>query len=751
MSKQSLLQQQSEQQEIESRYSQILSSFRVKPKVNEIEKISKAYRLALKAHVDMRRKSGEPYIYHPLEVARIVVADIGLGPTSVVCALLHDVVEDTDYTLEDIESMFGQTVARIVDGLTKIDDGTFEATEDTSMQVENFRKILLTLSDDVRVILIKLADRLHNMRTLGSMKDEKQLKIASETLNIYAPLAYRLGLYLIKTELEDLSLKYLEPDIYNTIEKKLKETNAEREEFINRFIEPIRDRLEKESLKFSISGRVKSIRSILKKMNKKGVSFEEVYDLFAVRIVIDSPAQSEKADCYRVYAIVNDLYTPYPDNKRRRDWIAMPKNNGYEALHTTVMSKEGSWIEVQIRSKRMDEIAERGVAAHWQYKSEGIIVHNSVLDKWLEGVREMLSRADTSNAFDFLSDFRSNFFEEGIYVYTPKGDLKTLPNGATVLDFAFQIHTDIGLSTIGAKVNHTLVPINHPLRNGDQVEIIYSKNQRATEKWLEYAVSSWAKSRIRDYLKEEYSKYYNEGENKLREIFKTLSLQFNSKNLAIVQNALAMPSKINLFYDVSQNRITEKNIKDILQKDEKSGSWFSSLFRLSVNRDMSLKEAVQARVEQRPETLVLGEDMDEIRYKISSCCNAIPGDDIIGIYHPHKEIEVHRTNCPRAINLMLQYGDRIIKAKWKKDEKITFLTGVQVNGVDRSGMIKDIMDVISQDRDMNIRTFNITAAEGMFDGRIMLYINDTEHLQILIKKLKKIKGINAVARVENKL
>ncbi|MDR1973688.1 MAG: RelA/SpoT family protein [Bacteroidales bacterium] len=738
-----------EQQEIEKRYNQILSSFRIEPKPKEKEKIEKAFHLAVKAHADMRRKGGDPYIYHPLEVARIVVADIGLGPTSVVCALLHDVVEDTDYTLEDIEGMFGQTVARIVDGLTKIDDGTFEAAEDTSLQVENFRKILLTLSDDVRVILIKLADRLHNMRTLSAMKDEKQLKIASETLNIYAPLAYRLGLYLIKTELEDLALKYLEPDVYNTIERKLEETNAEREEFINRFIEPIRKRLENEFLKFSIFGRVKSVHSILKKMNKKGVAFEEIYDLFAIRIIIDAPIESEKADCYRCYAIVNDLYTTYPDNMRRRDWIAMPKSNGYEALHTTVMSKDGRWVEVQIRSKRMDEIAERGVAAHWQYKNEGIVQQNSVLDRWLEGVREMLSRADTGNAFDFLSDFRSNFFEEGLYVYTPKGDLKTLPSGATVLDFAFQIHTDIGLSAIGAKVNHTLVPINHPLRNGDQVEIIYSKNQKPTEKWLEYAVSSWAKARIRDYLKDEYSKYYDEGETKLREIFKTLSLQFNSKNLAIVQNALVMPSKINLYYDVAQGRITVKNIKDILQKDEKSGSWFSSLFRSSVNRDVSLKEAVQARVEQRPETLVLGEDMDKIRYKISTCCNAIPGDDVIGIYHPNKEIEVHRTNCPRAINLMLQYGDRIIKAKWKKDEKIAFLTGITLTGVDRMGMIKDIMDVISQDREINIRTFNITAAEGLFDGKIMLYISDTEHLQTLIKKMKKIKGMDTVVRIEN--
>jgi GTP pyrophosphokinase len=581
------------------------------------------------------------------------------------------------------------------------------------------------------------------------MKGEKQLKIASETLNIYAPLAYRLGLYLIKTELEDLSLKYLEPDVYHTIERKLEETSIEREEFINSFVEPIRKRLENDFLKFSIFGRVKSIHSILDKMNKKGVAFEEIYDLFAIRIIVDSPIENEKADCYRCYAIVNDLYTPYPDNKRRRDWIAMPKNNGYEALHTTVMSKEGRWVEVQIRSKRMDEIAERGVAAHWQYKNDGIVQHNSVLDRWLEGVREMLSRADTGNAFDFLSDFRSNFFEEGLYVYTPKGDLKTLPSGATVLDFAFQIHTDIGLSTIGAKVNHTLVPINHPLRNGDQVEIIYSRNQKPTEQWLEYAVSSWAKTRIRDYLKDEYSKYYDEGENKLREIFKTLSLQFNSKNLAIVQNALSMPSKINLFYDVAQGKTTEKDIKDILQKDEKSGSWFSSLFRSSVNREMSLKEAVQTRVEQRPETLVLGEDMDKIRYKISTCCNAIPGDDVIGIYHPHKEIEVHRTNCPRAINLMLQYGDRIIKAKWKKDEKIAFLTGITLTGVDRMGMIKDIMDTISKDREINIRTFSITAAEGLFDGKIMLYITDTEHLEELIKKMKKIKGMGTVVRIEN--
>ncbi|MDR1739540.1 MAG: RelA/SpoT family protein [Bacteroidales bacterium] len=743
--------EQLEQQEIQRRYETILSAFRVEPKPEDKKRIEKAFNLAVKAHANMRRKSGEPYIYHPLEVARIVVADIGLGPTSVICALIHDVVEDTDYTLQDIEDMFGQMVARIVDGLTKIDDGAFEATEDTSMQVENFRKILLTLSDDVRVILIKLADRLHNMRTLDSMKGEKQLKIASETRNIYTPLAYRLGLYMIKTELEDLSLKYLEPETYKEIDNKLRETSAERNKFINDFIEPIREGLENKFLKFSISGRVKSVSSILKKMRKKGIAFEEVYDLFAIRIIVDSPIDKEKSDCYLCYSIVNDLYTPYPDNKRRRDWIATPKNNGYEALHTTVMSKEGKWVEVQIRSKRMDEIAERGIAAHWEYKNGGIIQKNSVLDRWLESVREMLSRADTSNAFDFLSDFRSNFFDEGIYVYTPKGDLKTLPKNATVLDFAFNIHTDIGLSAIGAKVNHALVPINHKLKNGDQVEIIYSKNQKPTEKWLEYVASSWAKSRIRDFLKDEYSKYYDDGEMKLRNIFENLSFPFNSKNLAIIQTALNISSKINLFYEVAQGKISEKDIKDIIvQKDEKKGNWFSSLFRSSANKDVSLKDAVQTQVEQRPETLVLGNEMKKITYKISTCCNAIPGDDVIGIYHPDKEIEVHRTNCPRAINLMLQFGDRIIKAKWKKDEKITFLTGLHISGIDRKGMIKDIMDVISEDKDMNIRTFNITAAEGEFDGTIMLYIYDTEHLSRLIGWLKRIDGVSGVVRVENR-
>ena len=743
-----------EKKEILRRYRLLFKLFKREISQEEHDQIHKAFTLAVNAHEHTRRKSGEPYIYHPLEVAHIVVEDIGLGHTAVVCALLHDVVEDTEYTLTDIENGFGPVVARIVDGLTKIEE-IFNQNQSFSIQAENFKKLLFSLSDDVRVILIKLADRLHNMRTLDSMPRDKQLKIASETINIYTPLANRLGLFSIKSELEDLALKYTEPETYSFIAEKIRQSEAEREHLINSFIAPIREKLEMECLKFSISGRVKSICSILGKMKKKGVPFEEVYDLFAIRIVLDSPVETEKADCYRVYAIINSIYRAKPD--RLRDWIAIPKPNGYEALHTTVMSSNGKWIEVQIRSKRMDEIAERGYAAHWRYKNEGLNTESeSGLDLWLNKIKEMLEHSGSDNSLSFLNDFRQNFFNGEIYLYTPTGEVKTLPVNSSVLDFAFLIHSEIGFTVIGAKVNHKLVPINHILKNGDQVELICSKTQKPTEKWLSYVTSSRAKSRIRQWLREEHARFYNQGQDALQRIFEQLSVPFSEANLKTVQDAFSRKNKSELFYAVAVEQIKEADIKPLFKADaEKHENWLWKWFRSSGSSSkdkpsLNLQDAIQAQVENKPESMLLGNDVQNLQYIIPECCNPIPGDDVIGIILPNKGIEVHRTNCPKAIELMSQYGNRIVKAKWKKNEKIGLLTGILISGFDRPGMALRILEKINQDSQINIRSINMKAAEGVYEGQIMLYINNTTHLQEMIDRIRQVDGVESVKRIDHK-
>ena len=742
-----------EKREILRRYRLIFKSFKREISPEEHDQIHQAFTLAVSAHEHTRRKSGEPYIYHPLEVAHIVVEDIGLGPTAVVCALLHDVVEDTEYTLSDIEARFGSHVARIVDGLTKIDE-IFDQNQSFSIQAENFKKLLFSLSDDVRVILIKLADRLHNMRTLDSMPRDKQLKIASETINIYAPLAHRLGLFSIKSELEDLALKYTEPEIYNFISEKIRQSEPERQDLINNFIDPIRKKLEGECLKFSISGRVKSICSIWGKMKKKGIPFEEVYDLFAIRIVLDSPVENEKADCYKVYAIVNSLYRANPD--RLRDWIAIPKSNGYEALHTTVMSNTGRWIEVQIRSKRMDEIAERGYAAHWRYKNEGISSEGeSGLDIWLNKIKEMLEHSVSDNSLSFLNDFRQNFFNGEIYVYTPTGEVKSLPAGATVLDFAFHIHSEIGFTVIGAKVNHKLVPINQKLKNGDQVEIICSKTQKPSEAWLDFVVSSRAKSRIRQWLREEHAKFYNQGQEALQQILSSIMVPFTEENIRKVQDFFSLKNRSELYYSVAMHKIEEKDISPLFKKqEEKHENWFWQMFRRnSANKEkplLNLQDAIQAQVENKPESMLLGNDVKNLKYIIPDCCHPIPGDDVIGIIIPDKGIEVHRTNCPKAIELMSSYGNRIVKAKWRKNEKIGLLTGIQISGFDRPGLAKEILEQVAADSQINIRSINMKAAEGVYEGQIMLYINNTDHLQATIERVGQIEGVEKVSRIDHR-
>ncbi|MBS1503413.1 MAG: bifunctional (p)ppGpp synthetase/guanosine-3',5'-bis(diphosphate) 3'-pyrophosphohydrolase, partial [Bacteroidetes bacterium] len=638
--------------------------------------IRKAFELALESHKDMRRKSGEPYIYHPIAVAQIAAEEIGLGPTSVVCALLHDVVEDTDVTLDDIERMFGKKVALIIDGLTKI-SGVFDTN--SSLQAENFRKMLLTLADDVRVILIKLADRLHNMRTMEFMPRDKQLKLSSETVYLYAPLAHRLGLYAIKSELEDLSMKYMERETYQFIKNKLNEKKTEREKFIRDFIEPLKKVLESQGLHADVFGRPKSIHSIWNKMKKKAIPFEEVYDLFAIRIILDSAPENEKSECWKAYSIVTDLYRPNPD--RLRDWISSPKANGYESLHTTVMGPKGQWVEVQIRTKRMNEIAEKGFAAHWKYKES---TTDSGLDQWVQKVREMLKNPEL-NALDFLDDFKMNLFSDEIFIFTPKGMLIQLPQGATALDFAFEIHTDVGATCIGAKVNHKLVPLGYKLQNGDQVEIITSSKQTPKEDWLNIVVTAKAKAKIKSALKEEKRKIADEGKEILERKMKSLKITYNSDNIHKLSYYFKLASTQDLFFNVAKGLIDMKDLKEY-QATEKVVE--------SKPQDKIDNEQVQSLLRniktKDSDILLIGEDMQKIDYKLATCCNPIPGDDVFGFITVSDGIKIHRTNCPNAAKLMANYGYRIVKARWTNQQELAFLTGLRITGIDDVGLINKL-------------------------------------------------------------
>ncbi len=740
-----MIDQDQEKKEILRRYQTILKAFKKPLGESDVQMIRKAFELAVNAHSSMRRKSGEPYIYHPLEVAKIVVQDIGLGATSATCALLHDVVEDTEFTLEDIESMFSPQVAKIIDGLTKIDEIFDQGS--LSIQAENFKKMLLTLSDDVRVILIKLADRLHNMRTLDSMPSDKQLKIASETTYLYAPLAHRLGLYAIKSELEDLAMKYTDPDIYKEISDKIERTAPEREETIHEFVQPIERKLAETSLKYDISGRVKSINSIWNKMKKKRVAFEEVFDLFAIRIIVDSPFDREKSDCWAVYSILTDIYRPNPS--RLRDWISSPKSNGYEALHTTLMSHTGQWIEVQIRSKRMDEIAEKGYAAHWKYKQDAAFAQQeSGLDIWLNKIREMLTSPD-KDALDFLNEFRQNFFNEEIIVYTPKGEFKSMPAGSTVLDFAYNIHSELGNTVIGAKVNHKLVPINHVLTSGNQVEIITSKRQKPMDEWMDIATTVRARTLIKNFLNEEKKRYYSTGSSMLEAYLKEVHRTLDTDTLSWILGKTKSKSKTDLFYNIAVERLKKEDIWAVFNRSRRQHqNWLRNLFGSKNKLDeVSIQEAIQQQVKDKPESLMLGKDKQNIVYEISTCCNPIPGDDVIGILMPNNMIQIHRINCPNAIEWMSKYGNRIVKTKWKENEEVTFLVGLKLSGNDRKGMWRDLSGVISRGRDLNVKSVQMDAAEGSFEGTIMLYISNVDHLNALIDELKHVEGVGKVYRM----
>lgn len=715
-------------------YRALLRSLKSRIKTGDRKLIRQAFEMAAEAHKTTRRKSGEPYILHPLAVARICSEEIGLGVRSSICSLLHDTVEDTDMTLEDVQREFGGEIAKIVDGLTKISN---VVDVNASQQAENFRKILLTLTDDPRVILIKLADRLHNMRTMDSMKQEKQLKISSETIYVYAPLAHRMGLYTIKTEMEDLAMKYLEPQTYKEIARKLSETRRERTKFINEFIKPLDDKLVKAGFEFEIYGRPKSIHSIWNKMKKKSVSFEEVYDLFAIRIIVAAPPEKEKEDCWKVYSMITDEYTPSPE--RLRDWLSNPKSNGYEALHTTVMGPQGKWVEVQIRTKRMNEIAEKGLAAHYKYK-EGTS-DESRFDKWFNQIREVISSQDVDSV-DFLQDFKRSFLAEEIYIYTPKGDVKMLPIGATALDFAFGVHSMVGSKCIGAKVNHKLVPISHKLRSGDQVEIITSNKQKPSDDWLNFVVTAKARTKIKDSLKEEKRAVAEEGKYSLQKKLEGIGVAMNSHNIDELVTYYKLASPLELYYGISVKNIDLKDLKEFKTFGDR-------LEAPKPVKPQDVKHEYQPQLDKKDtELIIFGESSDRIVYNLANCCKPIPGDDVFGFVTTGKGLTIHRTNCPNAAKLMSNYGHRIVKTKWAKNKEISFLTGLRIIGMDDVGVVNKITTIISGDLRINISAITIESTEGLFEGTIKLFVHDKEELEELVTRLKSLNGIQSVERFE---
>lgn len=734
------LQLEQEEKEVANKYKALMRAMKDRVDDEDKKMILKAFNLAKDAHSDVRRKSGEPYILHPLEVAMIVAKEIGLGPISVASALIHDVVEDSEYTLEDIDRLFGEEIARIIDGLTKI-SGVFD--QDISLQAENFRKMLLTLSDDIRVILIKLADRMHNMRTMESMPAHKQVKIASETLYLYAPLAHRIGLYNIKTELEDLSLKYTEPEVYRDIVLNIKSSQAGETKYLNRFSTILKKDLKKAGFDFNIKQRTKSIYSIRKKMLKQGVSFEEVYDKFAIRIIINSTIEREKADCWSAYSIVTDHYRPNPE--RLRDWISSPKANGYESLHTTVMGHDGHWVEVQIRSARMDEIAEKGYAAHWKYKEEASGVNK--LDNWIERIREMLENND-GNALEFVDEFKTTLFADEIYVFTPKGELKILPVNSTPLDFSFSIHTDIGLKTLGAKVNGRLVPLNSRLRSGDQIEILTSLKQNPKEEWLNYVVTSKAKANIKSFLKSEQKEISQEGKEILKRKLNYIKVKPTENLINEMVKYFRLKNSNELYYKIGMKVIDNNQIKDFM-RDQSQGFYSYLKNRILGKSRKAEKSAVKPKKENlkgKKTTLVFGNEETKLDYKLAKCCNPISGDDVFGFITANEGIKVHRKTCPNSIYLQSNMAQRVMKAKWISTEKSEFSSVLVIRGIDTVGLVNQVTQILSNDLNVNIRSINIAGDEGVFEGLITVVVYDKIHLNRVIEELKQIEGVTSVER-----
>ena len=727
-----------EKREIVRRYRSLLRVCNRSKSRADRAKIRKAFEVSVEAHKDMRRKSGEPYIYHPLAVAKIAAEELGLDTLAIVCALLHDTVEDTYITLDDIQNLFGKKERTIIDGLTKI-SGVFDH-QNTSQQAENFRKMLLTLSDDVRVILIKLADRLHNMRTLDHMAREKQLKIASETLFMYAPLAHRLGLYNIKTELEDLSLKFKDPESFDTITLKLQKTQAVRTRFINQFILPIKRSLDGLKLKYEIKSRPKSIYSIYNKIHQKGVPFEEIYDLFAIRIIIESDDEHEKSDCWRVYAAVTDFYQPSPE--RLRDWISIPKSSGYEALHTTVMSPTGKWVEVQIRSNRMDELAEKGYAAHWKYKS-AIESPETKLDKWLSQVKEVLD-SPSENAIEFIDNFKLSLFSEEIYVFTPNGDLKTLPKGSTTIDFAFHIHSQIGSQCIGAKVNTKLVPLSHKLRSGDQIEILTSKKQKPKEEWLNIAVTASARQKIKAALKDERKFIVDEGKEMLQKFFHQIKAEWLSVNIdELVRNYETFTAG-ELFYRIAKEKILLEEMKSY----KVEGGRIKFYKKKTKNQEGDTQQLVTA-APVYGNTVLIGDTPQKVDFTLANCCNPIPGDEVFGFTTVGEEIKIHRTSCVNAQEMMSKYAYRVIKARWNSQNLVQFEVGLKFTGIDDVGLVQKITNIISTDMNVNMRAISFEARDGIFEGKVVVLVHDTDHLGTLMQNLKEVDGVLTVDRIES--
>ncbi|MCU0472196.1 MAG: RelA/SpoT family protein [Bacteroidales bacterium] len=731
---------------IQTEYDSLVNNLLRCNKPGDREMIDKAFRIANEAHWNMRRKSGEPYVIHPISVAKIINQEIGLGAKSIATALLHDVVEDTDYTLENVKKDFGPQIASLIDGLTKI-SGTYNKETSSSLQAENFRKMLMTLSDDLRVILIKIADRLHNMRTLDSMPEHKKMKIAGETIFLYAPLAHRLGLYSIKSELEDLSFKFRQPQIYDEIAAKLKHSEKKYIAIINKFSLPIIDKLSRAGLKFDISGRPKSIFSIWKKMQSKNVPFEEIYDVLAVRIVFEPvPDVPEKTQCWNIYSMITDSYLPKPD--RLRDWVSRPKPNGYEALHLTVMGPEGKWVEVQIRSKRMDEIAERGYAAHWKYKGDN--AQESELDKWIKKIRLMLENP-LEDPIEFLDEFKMNLFSAEIMVFTPKGKLVSLPKGASALDFAYEIHTEVGNKAIGAKINYKLNPISAVLMSGDQVEIITSDIAKPEKEWLSFVRTSRAKEAIKDALKTETTNRIQKGMEILDAKLKELGVNPNAEVLKKLMLAYDVENKDELYSGIELGKINLDNLKKTVKKNtSKNVIKYWDLKLIGQKKETKEPKETQEKIDASVPFL-LRENIDnaEQSYEIASCCNPIPGDEVTGYRSPEGPIVIHKPKCPVAIRIMSNEGNRIIAVKWAIHKLVSFLARISMSGIDRIGLVNEITNIISSELKANMTKINITVQNGIFEGTIDVYVHHTKDLNNLILKISNIKGIENVNRVED--
>lgn len=738
-----------ENEMIEREFQALLTDYLKSNHRKKTDIIERAFRFANEAHKGIRRRSGEPYILHPIAVARIACKEIGLGSTSICSALLHDVVEDTEYTVEDIENLFGRKIAQIVAGLTKISGGIFG--DQASAQAENFRKLLLTMSEDIRVILIKMADRLHNMRTLGSMLPSKQYKIAGETLYIYAPLAHRLGLFAIKTELEDLSFKYEHPDAYNEISQKIAETEANRQAIYKDFAAPIVKKLKETGLKFEMKARVKSVYSIWNKMQSKNIPFEEVYDLYAVRIIFDPDKdEDEKKECWNIYSIITDIYKLHPE--RIRDWVSRPKANGYRALHVTVMGPDGNWIEVQIRSRKMDDIAERGFAAHWKYKV-GESDEESELDIWLKTIKEILENPEP-NALDFLDTIKLNLFASEIFVFTPKGELKTLPKDATALDFAFTLHSDMGYHCIAAKVNHKLVPISQKLQSGDQVEILTSRSQSPKPEWVQFVTTAKAKTRLQAALRKDRKAIIAKGEEIFKNFLKENNFAESLQNIDKLLNHYRIDKKDELFYRLGENEISlNENTKKLLK--EKNQNVFMKYLRIPFGGNNKTPQTIEkgdtcpTEKIDRKATYLLKDDGNHKNYSLATCCHPIPGDDVLGYVNENEQVIVHKRSCPVAMRLKSSFGSRLVSTQWDNNIIESFPATIQIKGIDHVGVLNQITQIISTDLAVNIRNLSIDAKDGLFTGTLSVLVHDAKDVERLCNDIKKVKEVKSAIRIDN--